>query len=439
MKIMKFGGTSVGSAQRIKNVADLILGPERNIVVVSAMSGTTNTLVSIANSYYEHDIQSASAAISGLEYKYRGHIEELYSTEEYRSKASDYVQGVLGYLRTFAGTEMNLLNERIILAQGELISTHLLHYHLQERGERSSLLPALEFMRLDRSGRPDIAYIREHLETMLAAEPGVDLFITQGFICRDAEGDVSNLQRGGSDYTATLIGAALGAREVQIWTDIDGMRCGDPRIVGDTRPVRHLYFEEASELGYFGAKILHPTCIEPAQDAGVPVRLLNTMDPQAPGTLIDGNLDPGTIKAVAAKDGITALRITSSRALLAHNFIREVFQIFADHSTTMDMITTSGSDISVAIDSTSALQAIVEDIEQYGAVSVDKDMSIVCVAGDMDWANVGFQSRAMEALHEIPVRMVSYGGSGSNISFLVKGEDKNRALIALNDSLFGKQ
>ena len=262
------------------------------------------------------------------------------------------------------------------------------------------------------------------------------MYITQGFICRDAHGAVDNLKRGGSDYTASLLGAAALAEEIQIWTDIDGMHNNDPRVVPGTRPVRHLHFEEAAELGYFGAKILHPTCIQPAKFAGVPVRLLNTMDPSAPGTVINNIPDPGSIKAVAAKDNITAIKIKSSRMLLAHGFLRKVFEIFESYRTSIDMICTSEVGVSMTIDDTSNLSGIVADLRRYGSVTVDTGMCIVCVVGDMDWENVGFEARAMDAMSNIPVRMISYGGSNYNISFLVREEDKEKALKALSAKLF---
>ncbi|MBQ2006307.1 MAG: aspartate kinase, partial [Bacteroidales bacterium] len=307
---------------------------------------------------------------------------------------------------------------------------------LEEQGVNLCLLPALEFMKIDIQGEPNSDYIRQRLTALLEQNPGADLYLTQGFICLNHHDEIDNLQRGGSDYTASLIGAALGAEQIQIWTDIDGMHNNDPRIVEGTSAVRQLHFDEAAELGYFGAKILHPTCVQPAKFANIPVLLLNTNDPSAPGTVISNMLAHGGIKAVAAKDNITAIRIKSSRMLLAHGFLRKVFEIFESYQTSIDMICTSEVGVSMSIDNTLHLNEIVRDLKKYGTVSVDLDMCIVCVVGDMDWENVGFESRAMEAMKDIPVRMVSYGGSNYNISFLVRAEDKVAALRSLSKCLF---
>ena len=436
MKVLKFGGTSVGSAQRIQHVADLVTKSGRNIVVLSAMSGTTNSLVEITGYLYNKNAEGAKDTIARLQAKYDQHIAQLYKTKEAKKEAGDYVHSIFEYLETFTKQLFTQVEEKIIVAQGELISTRMMTLYLQEQGVKAVLLPALDFMKIDMRGEPDTDYIREHLQAVLESAPEADLYITQGFICGNAHDEVDNLQRGGSDYSASLIGAAVGAEEIQIWTDIDGMHNNDPRIVEGTQPVRHLHFEEAAELGYFGAKILHPTCIQPAKFANIPVRLLNTMDPSAPGTLINNESEHGTIKAVAAKDNITAIKIKSSRMLLAHGFLRRVFEIFESYQTSIDMICTSEVGVSMSIDDTRHLSEIVHDLKRYGTVSVDLDMCIICVVGDMDWENVGFESRAMDAMRDIPVRMVSFGGSNYNISFLVKGEDKDRALRALSKSLF---
>jgi len=434
MKVMKFGGTSVGSAQRMKNVSTLINSYGKNLIVLSAMSGTTNTLVEISGYLYNHNPAGAMDTISKLREKYEKHISELYSTDEYRKKAEEFLFGVFDYLAGFTKVLFTQKEEKEILAQGELMSTHMVCWYMQEQGIRAVLLPALEFMKTDMQGEPDQDYIRKHIAPFLKQE--ADLFITQGYICLNSRDETDNLQRGGSDYTASLIGAAIDAEEIQIWTDIDGMHNNDPRIVEGTKAVRHLHFEEAAELGYFGAKILHPTCVQPAKFANIPVRLLNTLEPEAPGTIIDNRAESGTIKAVAAKDNITAIKIKSSRMLLAHGFLRKVFEIFESYQTSIDMVCTSEVGVSMSIDNTRHLNEIIHDLKKYGTVSVDLDMCIVCVVGDMDWENVGFEARAMEAMKDIPVRMVSYGGSNYNISFLVKEEDKVRALRALSKSLF---
>ena len=433
---MKFGGTSVGSAQRMKNVTKLILGPKPNFVVLSAMSGTTNTLVEISGYLYSKNADGALDTISRLEKKYMQHVEELYSTDEYKTKAREYLHATFDYLASFTKLLFTPVEEKIILAQGELMSTHMVAFYLQEQGVKVELLPALDFMRTDENGEPDQIYIREHLGAILKEKTGAQLYLTQGFICRNFKDEVDNLQRGGSDYTASLIGAAIQADEIQIWTDIDGMHNNDPRVVEGTKPVRHLHFEEAAELGYFGAKILHPTCIQPAKFANIPVKLLNTMEPEAPGTTIDNREDPGEIKAVAAKENITAITIKSSRMLLAYGFLRKVFEIFESYHTSIDMICTSEVGVSMSIDNTTHLPAIVSDLKKFGTVTVDKDMCIICVVGDMSWENVGFEARAVDAMRDIPVRMISFGGSNYNISFLIKNEDKKRALQALSAKLF---
>lgn len=436
MKVMKFGGTSVGSAERIKNVASLVSNAGKNLVVLSAMSGTTNSLFEIAGYLYNRNPEGAMDTINRLRGKYIREIQALYSSEEYKNKALEYVNGVFSFLEGMTKQLFTSREEKIMVAQGELISTHMMTFYLLEQGIRAELLPALEFMRTDSQGEPDSEYIREHLDKLLQAHPDAGLYITQGFICKNSRDEIDNLQRGGSDYTASLAGAAIGAEEIQIWTDIDGMHNNDPRIVKDTKAVRHLHFEEAAELGYFGAKILHPTCIQPAKFANVPVRLLNTMEPDAPGTLINNIADPGIIKAVAAKDNIAAIKIKSSRMLLAYGFLRKVFEIFESYQTSIDMICTSEVGVSVSVDDTRHLNEIIHDLKKYGTVSVDLDMCIICVVGDMEWENVGFESKVMEALKDIPVRMVSFGGSNYNISLLVKEEDKNRALRALSQKLF---
>ena len=438
MKVMKFGGTSVGSATRMKGVAALINDGEDKIVVLSAMSGTTNSLVEICGYLANNNPEGANEVINKLEGLYKRHISELYSTDEYKQKTTVLVKEVFDYLRSFTKQVFTSIEERIILAQGEIISTNMVTNYLKEQGISAHLIAALDYMRTDKNGEPDAAYIKEKITDVLANSPKAQIYITQGFICRNINGEIDNLQRGGSDYTASLVGAAVGASEIQIWTDIDGMHNNDPRIVEGTTAVRHLHFEEAAELGYFGAKILHPTCVQPAKFANIPVKLLNTMEPQAPGTTINNDADPGTIKAVAAKENITAIKIKSSRMLLAHGFLRKVFEIFESYQTPIDMICTSEVGVSMSIDNTKHLNEIVHDLKKYGTVSIDHNMCIICVVGDMDWENIGFEARAMDAMRDIPVRMISFGGSNYNISFLIKESDKKRALQALQDKLFNK-
>ena len=439
MKVLKFGGTSVGSAQRMKDVAKLITDGEQKIVVLSAMSGTTNTLVEISDYLYKKNPEGANEVINKLEAKYKQHIDELFSTEEYKQKTLELVKSVFDYIRSFTKDIFTLFEEKVILAQGEIISTNMVTNYLCEQGVKAVLIPALEFMRTDKNSEPDLNYIREKLALQLEANPGQEIYITQGFICRNAYGEIDNLQRGGSDYTASLIGAAVNASEIQIWTDIDGMHDNDPRVVDKTSPVRQLHFEEAAELAYFGAKILHPTCVQPAKYANIPVRLLNTIEPSAPGTLISNETEKGKIKAVAAKDNITAIKIKSSRMLLAHGFLRKVFEIFESYQTPIDMVCTSEVGVSMSIDNTKHLNEIVNDLKKYGTVTVDHDMCIVFVVGDLEWEDMGFEAKAIQAMRNIPVRMISFGGSNYNISFLILESDKKTALQSLSDVLFNNK
>lgn len=436
MKVMKFGGTSVGTPQRMKNVAGLITDDEANIVVLSAMSGTTNSLIEISDYLYKKNPEGANETINALERKYIAHAQELLTTKEHRDELLAFFRKEFDYLRSFTKGIFTMFEEKIIVGQGELLSTNMMTQYLLEQGKKVYLIPALEYMRTDKNGEPDLQYIHDKLSQQLEQHADVDLYITQGFICRNAYGEVDNLQRGGSDYTASLIGAAIGASEIQIWTDIDGMHNNDPRFVENTKPIAHLHFEEAAELGYFGAKILHPTCIQPAKFAGIPVKLLNTLDPTAAGTVISNETEPNKIKAVAAKDHITAINITSSRMLLAYGFLRKVFEIFETYKTSIDMICTSEVGVSVTIDNTDNLTQIVAELKKFGTVRIDDDMCIICVVGDLAWHNVGFESAATEAMAHIPVRMISYGGSDHNISFLVAAGDKQRALQSLSDHLF---
>lgn len=438
MKILKFGGTSVGSAQRIKDVAKLITTGKCDIVVLSAMSGTTNSLVEISDYLYKKNPDGANEIINKLSIIYYKHVDELYSTAEYKQRAKELISYHFDYIRTFTKDLFTLFEERVVLAQGELISTGMMNLYLNELGVNSVLLPALDYMRTDKNAEPDPIYIKEKLNTLLVEHKDADLYITQGYICRNAYGEIDNLQRGGSDYTASLIGAAVHAEEIQIWTDIDGMHNNDPRYVENTSPVRQLHFEEAAELAYFGAKILHPTCILPAKLNNIPVRLLNTIQPDAPGTLISNETEKGKIKAVAAKDNITAIKIKSGRMLLATGFLRKVFEIFENYQTPIDMVTTSEVGVSCTIDNRKRLDEIVDDLKKYGTVTVDEDLVIICVVGDLEWDNVGFEASIVNALKDIPVRMISYGGSNYNVSLLVKSSDKKRALQALSIHLFNK-
>lgn len=439
MKVMKFGGTSVGSPERMMNVASLITeSGEPTFVVLSAMSGTTNSLVEISDYLYKKNPEGANEVINNLEKKYIKHVEELYSTTEYKQKTADFLKGEFDYLRSFTKDLFTSFEEKSIVAQGEIISTNLMVNYLQELGIKAILLNALDFIRTDKNAEPDPQYIKDKLSLVMKENEDYQIYITQGFICRNAYGEIDNLQRGGSDYTASLLGAALLAEEIQIWTDIDGMHNNDPRVVAKTDAVRQLNFEEAAELAYFGAKILHPTCVQPAKYAGIPVRLKNTMDAKAEGTIIDNVIVRGKIKAVAAKDNITAIKIKSSRMLLATGFLRKVFEIFESYQTPIDMIATSEVGVSMSIDNDTHLNEIVDELKKYGTVTVDANMCIICVVGDLDWSNLGFETLATDAMKNIPVRMISYGGSNYNISFLIKENDKKRALQNLSDVLFNK-
>ena len=439
MKVMKFGGTSVGSPERMKGVASLVTeSGEPTFIVLSAMSGTTNSLVEISDYLYKKNPEGANEVINNLEKKYMQHVEDLYSTEEMKKTTREFLQGEFNYLRSFTKDLFTSFEEKSIVAQGEIMSTNMVVNYLKEQGVKAVLLSALDFMRTDKNAEPDPQYIKEKLAAIMEQNQGYQIYITQGFICRNAYGEVDNLQRGGSDYTASLIGAALPAEEIQIWTDIDGMHNNDPRVVEHTEAVRQLNFEEAAELAYFGAKILHPTCVQPAKYAGIPVRLKNTMDPKADGTIIDNVIVRGKIKAVAAKDNITAIKIKSSRMLLATGFLRKVFEIFESYQTPIDMIATSEVGVSMSIDNDAHLNDIVNELKKYGTVTVDSDMCIICVVGDLDWSNVGFETIATDAMKNIPVRMISYGGSNYNISFLIRERDKKQALQNLSNVLFEK-
>jgi len=448
MKVLKFGGTSVGSAERMKNLVPLIQPApskdEGKIIVLSAMSGTTNALVEIANALYARENNKAKQLIDALEKKYEEVLKELYSKESSLNKGKELVKNHFEFIRSFTLDMFTANEEKAILAQGELLSTAMEHFYLEEIGIKSVLLPALNFMRIDENEEPDLNYIEENIKAELKkyflhqqGRDGEGLFITQGYICRNAFGEIDNLKRGGSDYTATLIGAALSAEEIQIWTDIDGMHNNDPRIVDKTFPVTELSFDEAAELAYFGAKILHPTCVLPAQKRKVPVRLLNTMQPKAKGTVITEKPSTDRITAVAAKEGIIAIKIKSTRMLLAYGFLRSVFEIFERYKTPIDMITTSEVAVSVTIDNDKSLDAIVKELNEFCSVEIDRNQTIICVVGSFTADKQGVAVKIFDALKNIPLRMISYGGSENNISMLVDSKLKKDALVALNKGLFG--
>lgn len=436
--VMKFGGTSVGSAQRMHALVDLIKDNRPKIVVLSAMSGTTNSLIEISEALYAKNTDKAKQLINALEEKYHQVIKELYKTDEGLRKGKELIENHFSYIRSFTLDLFTANEEKAVLAQGELISTALFHFYLSEINISSVLLPALDFMRIDENDEPDLNHIEARLSAILKEKEGHSIFITQGYICRNAFGEIDNLKRGGSDYTATLVGAALKSPEIQIWTDIDGMHNNDPRVVDKTYPVEELSFEEAAELAYFGAKILHPTCVLPAQKRKVPVRLLNTMQPQAKGTVISEKGSGRSITAVAAKDGITAINIQSGRMLLAYGFLRSVFEVFERYKTPIDMITTSEVAVSLTIDHTQHLEAITNELKSFGSVKIDSNQTIICIVGNFTADKQGYALKIFDALKNIPIRMISYGGSEHNVSVLVDSKFKKDALIALNKGVFNQ-
>ena len=436
MKVLKFGGTSVGSPERMKKLLDIIDPAQRQIVVLSAVSGTTNSLVEIGQAYLEGDKNKASTLIAALKGKYESFIKELFAKPEYLQQGKEVIDYHFMLLSNLANDLFTSIEQKVILAQGELLSTTLYHVYLEEIGVPSVLLPALDFMKTDEDSEPIVDYITMHLTPLLDKYPDNNLFITQGYICRNSFGEIDNLRRGGSDYTASLIGAGIRSEEVQIWTDIDGMHNNDPRIVKGTKPIAQLSFDEAAELAYFGAKILHPQSVFPAQKYKIPVRLLNTMEPDAQGTLISDASQKDGIKSIAAKDDITAIKIQSSRMLLAHGFLRRVFEVFERYKTSIDMITTSEVAVSLTIDDTTYLEDIKNELLAFGTVDIDKDQTIICVVGDFGAETHGYAARVLEAVKHIPIRMISYGGSDHNMSLLVSTGDKVEILRSLHNRLF---
>lgn len=434
--VYKFGGTSVGSASRIKSLIPIISNPEPKIVVLSAMAGTTNALVDIAQQLYDGNHDNANALIDKLEAQYRMVASELYDSEKALEKALTMLESHFNHLRSFTLDMFTIHEEKAVLAQGELMSTALLQYYLEEQNIPSSLMPALEFMRLNADEEPDYDFIAANIRKVIDRQPTKELLITQGYICRNAFGEIDNLKRGGSDFTATIIGAVLQSPEIQIWTDIDGMHNNDPRVVQPTFPITQLSYDEAAELAYFGARILHPTCVLPAQKAAVPIRLLNTMKPEAPGTIISNRSSGRDFTAVAAKDGITAINIRSGRMLMAYGFLRAVFEVFERYRTPIDMITTSEVAVSLTIDKHDHLDAILADLQQFGVAEAESDQTIICVVGDFGAERQELAFRILEALKTIPLRMISYGGSSHNVSVLIDTKHKKEAMQLLNERLF---
>jgi aspartate kinase len=436
MKIMKFGGTSVGSPDRMKALTHLINDDERKIVVLSAMSGTTNSLVEIAELLYAGNINEASVKNNNLRSKYHQVVDELFSSGDFKKSGHSLIDSHFEYIRNFTLRVFTKLQEKAILAEGELISTSLFHLLLQEMNIKSVLLPALSFMRIDKDGEPDAFYIKENISRELKKHTSEKLIITQGFICRNAFGEIDNLKRGGSDFTASLIGAAVKASEIQIWTDINGFHNNDPRFVENTKVIRELSFDEAAELAYFGAKILHPSSVNPAREKNIPVRLKNTMEPDDIGTLITSESKLQDYKAVAAKDGISVLRIRSDRMLMAYGFLRKVFEIFEAYRTPIDMITTSEVAVSITIDNPEFIKQIAKDLNELGTVEVEENQTIVCVVGDFRTERTGSAPEIFEALDTIPLKMISYGGSPNSLSLLIDSSNKIQALKLLSEHLF---
>ncbi|MGE4587648.1 MAG: aspartate kinase [Mangrovibacterium sp.] len=439
MKVLKFGGTSVGNSENMYGVMNLITGnSEKKMIVLSAMSGTTNALVEIAGYLNKKNKDGARSHIGKLEKKYEAVVSSLYKSKDSRIAAMGAVRSAFRTIKSFTSGEFGAEGERTILAQGELISTALFAQLMLENGHQAKLIPALDFMVIDEDKAADLHAITGKLDRVLEEAGDADYYITQGFICRNSKGEIDNLQRGGSDYTASLIGAALGAEEIQIWTDIDGFHNNDPRFVSNTQKLERLSFNEAAELAYFGAKILHPQTVLPAKLQNIPVRLKNTMNPSDTGTLITSESDGSGIKAVAAKDGITAIKIRSDRMLMAYGFLKNVFEIFEFFKTPIDMISTSEVAVSLTIDHTGKLPDIVRELKEYGEVEVDENQSIICIVGDIIAEERGFAAKVFSALEGIPIRMISYGGSRYNISMLVSTTQKQKTLQALSDHLLNQ-
>ncbi len=438
MKVMKFGGTSVGKPERMHQVMELITrDDEPKIVVLSALSGTTNALVAIGDSLSKGDKEKAKQQIDKLTTHYEEFITALVEKEDSLQKAKAIMSEHFEFLNIILKISFNQALNKDILAQGELLSTKLFCVYLEERGVPHALLPALDFMTIDAYDEPQIGSIKVKLSQILQQQGDLKIFITQGYISRNAKGEVDNLKRGGSDYSASLIAAAIQASVCEIWTDINGMHNNDPRVVNKTVPIDQLSFEEAAELAYFGAKILHPASIWPAQTYNIPVKLLNTMEPDARGTLIVQEAGSKGVKAIAAKDGIHAIKIKSSRMLLAYGFLRKVFEVFEKYRTPIDMVTTSEVAVSLTIDSAYYLKAILKELEPFGTVEIDDNQTIVSIVGNEINHSHDVLSRLFTALGNVPVRMVSYGGSRHNISVLIPSEHKVKTLQLLNEGLFG--
>lgn len=434
MKILKFGTTAIANSDKLKLVAQLVADAPQSIIILSAFAGTTNMLEEISDYLYKKNPESANEVINQLEKEYINKVDELYIKSDIKKKALDFILEKTSYIRSFSKDLFTLFEERIVLAQGEILSSGLFTLMLKELDINVIELSALEFMKIDKKSEPDTTYIQKKLNQLLEQNPAADVYVTQGYICRNAYNEIDNFHFGGSDYTASLVGAAIQASEIQIWTDIDSMYANDAELISNTQTVHQINFDEAAELAYFGAKILHPMCILPAKMSNIPVRLLNIYNPQAQGTVISNETEKGKIKAIASKDGITAINIKSSRMLFAHGFLRKICEVFEQYETSIDMLTTSEVGVSITIDNNKFLTEITDDLKKHGTVLIEKDMTLICIIGDLENNNLG--SKVQNTIKDIPIRMISYGGSHNNLSLLIKKEDKVQALKTLNSNLF---
>lgn len=436
MKVLKFGSASIATAEKLKNVASIVSREKQGIIVLSAMQGTAEKLTEISEYFYKRNYEGASEIITRLEIDHLTLVSNLYHDDKIKRKAIDFITSKIDYIRTFAKKLFTLFEQRIVMAQGELISSELFLLLLEDRGVSATLIPALSFIRIDRNSEPDINFINENLQKAMSDNSQNPLYITQGYIATNAYGEIDDLNKGGSDYTATLIGAAIKASEIQIWSNVHLMQNNDSLYVENIHPIKQLSFDEAAELAYFGSKMLHPNSILPAKLANIPVRLMCTEHQEEAGTLISNHTEKGVIKAVAARENITAINIKSGKMLLAHGFLRKVFEVFEQYQTPIDMLTTSEVGISLTIDDRKHLSSIIDDLKKYGTVLVDNDMVIVSVIGDLNWENIGVEYKILSLIKEMPIRMISYGGSNYNISFLVKKNNTKEILEQLNSKLF---
>lgn len=436
MKVLKFGSATIANADKIKHIASLIANRQNDIVVFSSIEGIAEFLEDISKYYYNKNTEGAIEVLNKLNNQYQALIDSLYQQEETKIKAKEVLADMTGYIKTFSEDMFTLFEQRALMAQGELTSIQLIALLLEEQHIACHILPALDYMRLDRDAEPDMPYIKEHLTELLQQAPKDHIYITQGYICRNAYGEIDDLHKGGSDFTAAIIGATVNADEIQIWADVDVMQNNDPRYIEGTKTIEYLSFDEAAELTYFGAKILHPVCVLPAKLAGVPVRLKNTLKAADKGTLISNETEAGTVKAIGARDNITAIKVKSGRMLLAHGFLRRIFEVFEKYQTPIDMLASSEIGISFTIDDCKNLEDIANELKKYGSVSIDPDMVIISIVGDLVIKNENIGSNILEAIKNIPLRMISYGGSNLSFSFLIEKREKERTLKILNEKLF---